>query len=374
MAEAARLLKAAFRNDCKELRVYLKKGYDGTARSGEAPRLTLLHLVAMLECTDCDKGSMVRALLKQGVQVDVRDDLGFSPLMRCKTKAVAEALLDHGADLQARNEVNDGITSLMYAVQANNLPLVQLLASRGAALDAQCLGHKSALYFSCTLGYGAVLSALLTAGAHADGGVPKDAIAFNGTPLHAAIELNALYLPTSTKLPMVEQLLKHGATVDARNFCGQTPLMLAVKRGYVHIAEVLLAAGASVSAVRSESGSTALHYAATCNDADTLKLLLEKGADVTAEDADGDLPLHVACRHNNAEVGWHTCALNQYSCCGVLCCFHAPVHVRRLTECIQCVTVIMFAGGAIASGCRRCCYSQSTALRRRRYCTALSTW
>jgi uncharacterized protein len=101
---------------------------------------------------------------------------------------------------------------------------------------------------------------------------------------------------------MVEQLLKHGATVDARNFCGQTPLMLAVKSGYVHIAEVLLAAGASVSAVCSESGSTALHYAAASNDADTLKLLLERGADATVVDADGDLPLHVACKLNNAEV------------------------------------------------------------------------
>jgi ankyrin repeat protein len=326
MAEAARLLEAAFSKDCKALRLYLKKGYDGTARSAKAPRPTLLHQVAMLECTDCDKGSMIRTLLKQGVQVDARDELGFTALMRCKTKAVAEALLDHRADLQACNEVNDGITCLMYAVLANNIPLVQLLASRGAALDAQCLCHKSALYFSCTLGYGAVLSALLTAGAHADGGVPKDAIAFNGTPLHAAIELNALYLPTSTKLPMVEQLLKHGAIVDARNFCGQTPLMLAIKRGDVQIAEVLLAAGASVSAVCSESCKTALHYAAATKDTTTMKLLLEKGADVTAVDADGDLPLHVACRHNNAEVGWHTCALNQYSCCGILCCFYAPVH------------------------------------------------
>eukprot|EP00953_Heterococcus_sp_UTEX-ZZ885_P016295 9167-Heterococcus_DN1.PRE.4 len=35
MAEAARLLEAAFSNDCKALRLYLKKGHDGAARSGE---------------------------------------------------------------------------------------------------------------------------------------------------------------------------------------------------------------------------------------------------------------------------------------------------------------------------------------------------
>jgi hypothetical protein len=113
MAEATRLLEAAFTNDCKALRLYLKKGYDGTARFEEAP--TLLHLVVMLECSDCDKGSMVRTLIKQGVQVD---DAGFTALMRCNTTVAATALLDHGADLQACNELHACSTTLMpYSVR-----------------------------------------------------------------------------------------------------------------------------------------------------------------------------------------------------------------------------------------------------------------
>jgi ankyrin repeat protein len=134
MAEAARLLEAAFNNDCKALRLYLKKGYDGAARSREAPRPTLLHLVAALKCTDYDKGSMIRTLIKQGVQVDARNDDGFTALMRCRTKAVATVLLDHGADLQARNEVDECCTALMYAQQIDNLEIVQLLIQRGAAV------------------------------------------------------------------------------------------------------------------------------------------------------------------------------------------------------------------------------------------------
>jgi Ankyrin repeat len=94
--------------------LYLKKGYDGTARSAEAPKPTLLHLVATLEWTGCDKSSMIRTLIKQGVQVDARYDPGLTALMGCRTKVVAAALLDHGADLQARNEPDECCPALMY--------------------------------------------------------------------------------------------------------------------------------------------------------------------------------------------------------------------------------------------------------------------
>jgi Ankyrin repeat len=152
MAEAARLLGAALNNDCKALRLYLKKGYDGAARSGKGPRSTLLHQVTMLECSDCDKGSMVRTAIKQGAQVDGRNDLGHTALMQCRTKAAAAALLDHGADVQARNELDVSSTALMYAQQIDNLELVQLLIQRGAAVNALALGHESALFYSCLYG------------------------------------------------------------------------------------------------------------------------------------------------------------------------------------------------------------------------------
>jgi hypothetical protein len=58
MAAAARLLNIVCSGDCKKVRLYIKKGYDCKARQSETPHLSLLHLVAGLTCTDCDKGSM----------------------------------------------------------------------------------------------------------------------------------------------------------------------------------------------------------------------------------------------------------------------------------------------------------------------------
>jgi uncharacterized protein len=266
-----------------------------------APRPTLLHLIAMLECSDCDKGSMVRTLIKKGVQVDARDDLGLTALMRCRTTASATALLDHGADVQACNELDECCTALMYAQQKDNLELVQLLIQRGAAVNALTLGHESAVFHSCFYGRVSALRALLAAGADAKGGLQAGEIALNGTPLHAAVNAND-GKDVATQQQMIELLLRLGADVDACNCCGQTSLMLAALEGSAGLASMLLTAGASVSAVCTHWRKTALHYATELCKMDMLELLLKTGADPTAPDAHGVLPLHGACRSGSVEV------------------------------------------------------------------------
>jgi ankyrin repeat protein len=123
MSAAVRLLEAAYsKNDCKSLRPYIKKGYD--ARAQNLALLSLLYLVALFRCSGCDKGSMVADLIKRGAEADAREAKGHTALMMCKSKTVATALLDHGAEVNAVNVLDKGKTSLMYAVLDNSLPLV----------------------------------------------------------------------------------------------------------------------------------------------------------------------------------------------------------------------------------------------------------
>jgi uncharacterized protein len=182
----------------------------------------------------------------------------------------------------------------MYAMQDNNLPVLQLLLRRGASTDALCDGSKSALDFACLQGYLDMVRALLAAGAAVGGGA--------GTSIHMAVGDFSPAKSAQIRLQLVKLLLEHGADVDAPNRKGQTPLMLAACKGSLKLPRVYLAAGASVNAVCSQH-RTALHYATDLCDLEMVKLLLEKGADATASNVYGELPLHGACSAGALEVG-----------------------------------------------------------------------
>ena len=60
-------------------------------------------------------------------------------------------------------------------------------------------------------------------------------------------------------------------------------------RGSVPILQELISHGADVN-LRDEEGQTPLHYAAVCDHVECARLLLEKGADINARDKNGDKP------------------------------------------------------------------------------------
>ena len=86
-------------------------------------------------------------------------------------------------------------------------------------------------------------------------------------------------------------LLSRGASVEARTCRQQTPLLgCGLFGNSPEVAKALVAAGADIQAVDNK-GRTALHYAATNDDAETTAALLLRGADVEARDCFGRTPL-----------------------------------------------------------------------------------
>ena len=183
-----------------------------------------------------------------------------------KQTEVAKLLLTKGSKVNSRNGRPTG-TPLHYAVINGDIEIVEMLLNRSANINA--------------------------------------ANQYGITPLYNAVR--------SKKMEIIELLLKKGAFVNARNGCSFTPLHLAVEKGSKEIVKLLLKHGASVNSACNSAfreghtlwlgvketctyweGYTPLWLAVGKGHEEVVKLLLESGANVHAEDKDGKTVLHFA--------------------------------------------------------------------------------
>jgi len=103
---------------------------------------------------------------------------------------------------------------------------------------------------------------------------------------------------------MAEMLIYAGANVSAGTRIGQyTPLHVASRAGNAVVVRALLKAGANPAARTSTSGVTPLHLAAESGSVDAVTALLDKGADPNAKESEWDqTPLIFATEANRADV------------------------------------------------------------------------
>ena len=109
----------------------------------------------------------------------------------------------------------------------------------------------------------------------------------SGTPLHYAALCG---LHTIVKYLIIE----HSLDVNARGlYKKSTPLHRASARGHMDAVRILLEHGADVTA-QNEDGSTPLHWASRRGRVEVVHILLKHGADATAQDKNKSTPLHMA--------------------------------------------------------------------------------
>jgi len=102
-------------------------------------------------------------------------------------------------------------------------------------------------------------------------------------------------------LSEVQSALAAGADVNTSNLQGVTPLLLAVKHGNQHLAQVLLKSGADVNIVSSDSSP--LHECVRQHNATLLELLLSAPkANVNLQSDGGKTPLHFAILSQHADI------------------------------------------------------------------------
>lgn len=204
--------------------------------------------------------------LSRGTSLAVRDREGntwlhFAGVYNSRLDFV-EALLEAGADVHARN--GEGHTPLHSAAYGTtDQQVIQLLLAYDA--DVNTGGGRPP--FS---------------------GTP---LHLSGTPLHLAAHSNGALI--------VQALISGGADIEATTsaYCGRTPLFPAAARN-VSATQTLVDSGASVNA-RDCLGETPLHSAATSADPRLIRILIAAGADVDARSHSYErTPLHVAAQNS----------------------------------------------------------------------------
>jgi len=135
-------------------------------------------------------------------------------------------------------------------------------------------------------------------GAGADAGAPESE---GGKPLEKGALGSFCRAGLYDGPACLRELIKAGATANALDMLGTTPLHKAVANGDTRALRLLIGCSADVDAAN-VYGDTPLHRAIANSRVHTVTELLRHGADLDRPNKKGDTPLHTACANGNVAL------------------------------------------------------------------------
>jgi ankyrin repeat protein len=248
-------------------------------------------------CTPCHAAAsnvneaVLALLIAATVDVNARSVYGSTPLSRAahnRNEQVSAMLIAAGAVPSLEVEQYTGGRTLVHVAALN--PNVQVL-KQIIALDVDVNARDD---------FGAVplfISARLFTAAHVE------ALLAGGAALGALDNVGrnvGHYAAMNASSNVLEFVLSRGIDVDARDESCRTACHVAGEHSHVHNLRTLLDAGTDIDAIDTQ-GQSVVHVAAKSSFAanegatlDTMRCLLQRGANFRVEDAKSRLPIHRA--------------------------------------------------------------------------------
>jgi len=304
------------------LYIALRRGHN------EIVKLLLSHGASPKSCPRAlrlaKNAAIAELLIEYGADVNWKDENNSVPTALHffaavdKTK-LAELVIEHGADVNIKDRA--GETPLHEAGREGRLNAAKLLLSKGADLNARSRKNKTP--FDCAvfpvwkedayrLEQGRirrckeVAAYLLECGSAYTifdlawlGDLERLAKTIKGDPSLVNMPANGEPLLFAAirggNAKVVEYLVTHGASLKVTGRFQQTPLQLAAYMGHTDIVRVLLHNGSDIDG-RGPWGEAALHWAAVRGNKDVAALLLERGADANSLTSRHTVGLNVTTR------------------------------------------------------------------------------
>jgi ankyrin repeat protein len=274
--------KAANSGDLQQMRALLDAGGDPNEKETEE------HWPPLLEAAYHDHADVARLLLDAGADMSAPTEGGETPLLmavQCGSLGVFRLLVERGYKMDAVRD--NAAWMLTQAAGKGQIEMVRWLLAQGVAVDASDDQGCTALTYAAHSGHLEVVEALLRAGADVNHRDNDTETVLMWTADHAG---NAA---------MLRALLRAGAEVNARSDTGGTALSWTVwigEHGDPEMARILLDAGAEAN------DSQVLTRAAYHGFAPIVRMLLERGVDISATDSWGDTALALARKRGHHEV------------------------------------------------------------------------
>ena len=246
---------------------------------------------ALIWATEAGKSEIVLAVLDTGkVEINTVTNgktLVYLAAYRHDLRLFQKAL-SLGADLGIKCSSVFGRLGIRYCGPDDELKLTPL-----HAFARNCHESPEAGYQANQGSARRILKLLL------DSGSDVNAIDAAGqTPLHLAVTYDRH--ASSADAEIVAELLRNGANPSATTTGGSQALHLVKYNG--SIIRHLVESGADVNVRHLKTGRTPLHYSVEEYYDDNFSALVEFGANCSAEDENGDTPLHVALRASTYSI------------------------------------------------------------------------
>ena len=295
-------------------RLLLDRGADPEANAEGDMGKKPLHKVSGGEYRSQEDGVRVaQLLLERGADVNARRDDQWTPLHTASYFGIVEMvrlLLDQGADPEASAEGDMGkkplhqVSGGEYGSQEDGVRVAQLLLEHGADVNARRNDQWTPLHTASYFGNVEIVHLLLDNGADPEANAEGD---MGEKPLHKVS--GGEYRSQEDGVRVTQLLLERGADVNTRRNDQQTPLHAASYFGNVEIVRLLLDQGADPEATaKGDMGSKPLHqvsygkYRSPVDGVRVARLLLEHGADVNTRRNGRWTPLHIASWSGKLEI------------------------------------------------------------------------